>query len=471
LKYALIGLWNINGHKVAGMTAYTVDRRLSPFEKFFWLIDKENRINFLMHAAVRGTLSENSLRTALKTIQARHPLLRVRIVKEGRSEARFISHGVSGIPLRVLEEPLGEWVKVAEEELNANFASEEGPLVRAALVRHTGGLSTLLLTFHHAIGDGDSGAYLMRDLLQAASLSERGKDPSLPPLPAKKELEAYLPDWVKGPRGRWRYWQYWGRVAAPIVRYGRPVNLRIDKKAPLIQRRAHIIARTLGPEIVRELSERARREGTTVHGALASAVILALTGERSSTGKGLYMVASPVNLRLRLSPPLGEDVGVFVTIGISSGLAGQSTEFWPLAREVRNSLSQCVERGYPFVWIYQHKDLNLAMSLLGTGQWGQHIYARLAQMTNPGVWGLSNIGRVQVCAHQGPFAVESFGFAGSGSVWYRFAAFVATFEDRLSWNFVGMEPIHTREHTRRVADVALETLARAIEGGRKRDPG
>ena len=444
---------------------YTADRWLSPFEKFFWLIDKENRINFMMHAGVRGRLSEDSLRQALKSVQARHPSLRVRIVRDGRFKARFSSRGVSGIPLRVYEAPWEEWVRVAEEELNAGFVTDEGPLVRTALVRHTGGFSTLLLTFHHAIGDGDSGAYLMRDLLQAATSAERGEDPSLPALSAKKELEAYLPAWTKGFRGRWRYWQYWGRVVGPILRYGKPANLRIDQKAPLRQRRAHVIARTLMPEIVRELSERARREGTTVHGALAAAIISALAKERRNTGEGLYMVASPVNLRVRLSPPVGDDVGVFVAVGISSGLAGNSTEFWPLAREVRDSLSQCVERGYPFVWLYQHKDLNLAMSLLGTGLWGQRIYGRLAQMTNPGVWGLSNIGRVQIGAHRDPFTVESFGFAGSGSVWYRFTAFAATLEHRLSWNFVGMEPIHTRENTLKVADLAVEILMRAIKHG------
>jgi hypothetical protein len=442
---------------------YELDRRLGSLEKFLWLIDKQSRINLMMHAGVRGTLSENTLRVALKSIQARHPILRVRVVREGRSNARFVSGGVPEIPFRVLEAPQQEWEKLAEEELNTDFVTETGPLVRATLVRHTGNLSTLLLTIHHCIGDGISGAYLMRDLLQAASMSESGKNPSLSMLPARKELGAYLPSWARGLSGRWRYWQYWWCALAPIVRYGKPANLKIEQKAPLRRGRAHFISRMLGPEMVRKVSEKAGREKTTVHGALGSAIILALAKDEDRNGECLYLVGSPVNLRSRLDPPIEDDVGLYITMGTSSGLAGQSTEFWSLAREFRESLLQCVERGYPFVYLYQQKDLNLVASINGIGPWGQRTYAHFARMMNPGAWGLSNIGRIRIEANQGPFTIESLGTSASGSVWYRFASFAVTIEDRMTWNFVSMEPMHTREYTERITDLALKTLKEAIE--------
>ncbi|MBW1797736.1 MAG: hypothetical protein JRJ21_04880, partial [Deltaproteobacteria bacterium] len=54
-----------------------VERKLSPSEKLWWIIDQECRSNFVMHAHVTGSISEEVLRPSLDAIQARHPLLRV----------------------------------------------------------------------------------------------------------------------------------------------------------------------------------------------------------------------------------------------------------------------------------------------------------------------------------------------------------------------------------------------------------
>ena len=182
-----------------------VERKLSPTEKFHWLIDKENRINFVMHAFIQGALSEDTLRIALKSVQARHPLLRVRIEQSWWGNARFRSGNVSGIPLRVVDAPGDDWVKAAEDEVNTIFPVKEGPLVRCVLIKHGKERSTVLLTIHHSIGDGKSGAFLMRDLFRAASLAQKGEDSSLPAMLPRKEMTAHFPPWTRGISGRWRY--------------------------------------------------------------------------------------------------------------------------------------------------------------------------------------------------------------------------------------------------------------------------
>jgi Phthiocerol/phthiodiolone dimycocerosyl transferase C-terminus/Condensation domain len=441
---------------------HEVNRRLSPMEKYFWILDRVCRTNFIMHARVRGVLNEKIMRRALNAIQARHPLLRVRIERVGWNNLRFCSDRVPEIPLRVADALPGEWTREAEKDLNAIFSTRMGPLVRATLVRHDTDSSTALLTFHHSIGDGMSGAYLMRDLIGSAALASTDEDPGLPLLEPTKELDTYFPPWARGFSGRWKNMAFGVRTFAPMLYWGRPTVPVFDRKAPFEQRKACILARTLSPETVGALHETARTNGTTLHGALLAAQVLAIARDRGLTEKRPFFVGSPVNLRSRLTPPVEEDVGFFVTMGVSINRCNADSEFWPLAREIRQSLWNCVERGDPFVFRYQQKDLSRISALTGIGPLGAKTYATLSSKLSAGGMGFSNIGRVSIEAVKGPFKIESLGFAASGSTFSPFVTFGATIESLTTWNFVGMEPLMGREHTRKIADLAVKILKEAI---------
>jgi len=441
---------------------FEVNRRLSPMEKYLWVVDRVCRINFIMHARIQGVLNEEIMRRALDAIQARHPLLRVRVERDGWSNLRFCSGRVPEIPLRVADARSEDWTREAEKDLNAIFSTSVGPLVRATLVRHDTDSSTILLTFHHSIGDGMSGAYLMRDLIASAALAATGKDPALPPLEPKKELETYFPPWARGFSGRWKNMAFGVRTFAPMLYWSRPTVPVFDQKAPFEERKACILARTLSPETVGALHETARKYGTTLHGALLAAQVLAIARDRGLTKKRPFFVGSPVNLRSRLTPPVGEDVGFFVTMGVSINLCKADSKFWPLAREIRQSLWNCVERGDPFVFSYQQKDLSRISAITGIGPLGVKIYAALSSNLSAGGMGFSNIGRVPIESVKGPFKIESLGFAASGSTFSPFVSFGATIESLTTWNFVGMEPLMGRKHTQRIADLAVKILKEAI---------
>ena len=431
-------------------------------EKYLWVVDRVCRINFIMHARVQGVLNEKIMRRALNAIQARHPLLRVRIERDGWSNLRFCPDRVPEIPLRVADAPAEDWTGEAEKDLNAIFPTSVGPLLRATLVRHDTDSSTALLTFHHSIGDGMSGAYLMRDLVASAALAVRGEDPGLPPLAPTKELETYFPPWARGFSGRLKNMAFGVRTFAPMLYWGRPTVPVFDQKAPFEERKACILARTLSTETVGALHETARTYGTTLHGALLAAQVLAIARDRGLKKKRPFFVGSPVNLRSHLTPPVGEDVGFFVTMGVSINRCKADSEFWPLAREIRQSLWNCVERGDPFVFSYQQKDLSRISALTGIGPLGVKTYAALSSRLSAGGLGFSNIGRVPIEEVMDPFKIESLGFAASGSTFSPFVTFGATIESLTTWNFVGMEPLMGREHTQRIADLAVKILKEAI---------
>ena len=87
------------------MPPNTTAGRLSPLEKGLSLIDKACRINFVVHARVRGEINDQIMRRALDAIQDRHPLLGVRIERDGWANVKFSSDDITGVPLTVVERP------------------------------------------------------------------------------------------------------------------------------------------------------------------------------------------------------------------------------------------------------------------------------------------------------------------------------------------------------------------------------
>ena len=155
-------------------------------------------------------------------------------------------------------------------------------------------------------------------------------------------------------------------------------------------------------------------------------------------------------------------MGFYVTVGASVSLAGPETDFWPLAVQARSALWDCVERGDPFVYPLQHLDLSRVAAVWGLGPLGRRVYGRLAALANMGGLVFSNIGRVDIDNRQGPFVIENLGFAASGSCVSPLIATAATIDRRSTWNFVGMDPPLAPDHTRRIANLALEILTDAV---------
>ena len=153
------------------MTAHPAmnQRALSPTEQTFFVADEICSLNFVMHCELAGELDEAALRNALGKVQARHPLLRMRL--EGDAGSLWFRPGAEAIPLRLIDAPPAAVAPEAERELHTRFDGARGPLIRCVWIRHASGHGTLLTTFHHLIGDGISGALLLRNLMYANVLS------------------------------------------------------------------------------------------------------------------------------------------------------------------------------------------------------------------------------------------------------------------------------------------------------------
>ncbi|GAG35786.1 unnamed protein product, partial [marine sediment metagenome] len=121
--------------------------------------------NVLMVARIKGQFSETALRSAIQKIQQRHPLLGVHIEFDDNHQVWFTSRNTLDIPLKVYTRLSDKaWIEVCCEENRIPFQLDKGPLLRIIWVKDTS-VSELILLGQHAICDGTSFVFLMRDLL------------------------------------------------------------------------------------------------------------------------------------------------------------------------------------------------------------------------------------------------------------------------------------------------------------------
>lgn len=438
-----------------------IERRLGFTEAAFWMFSKIIPVYFTIYARIKGDLPKKSLSDALLRVQERHPLLRVRIVRENRSSGRFESGGIPAIPLKTIQIPESGLSEVVEKELATVMPDDKGPLMRCLLARHKKDLSTIILTFHHTIGDATSGAFLIRDLIHAIDLTQQAKDASLPSLPSKQSLDAYVPEYARSIHGRISGMKAFLRMLSNILRHGFPIGPKRDSRVPIWQCRPQVVTRSFEPDFVQKIRERAGREKTTVHGALTAAKMIAIVKDYPEIKPRHLMALAPINLRSQLVPPIAEDVGLFVTMGFSMHMASEGSNFWELARQIRASLSRCVERGEPYGAGMRGGDIGLLLKIIGAGRAGAMVTQILTSMKTANTFTLSNLGNVSIPVVHGKFKIETIGFAAPTPS--SFGSFAVTLDDLMTWNFVGMEPICSKEHLVRLADRTEQILRRNMD--------
>ena len=294
-------------------------REFSLIERMHWLMDQNHRNHFPMAAEIRGRTTVAMWRNALDDLQRRHPLLNVSIGIEENSRPVFAQDGQHRIPLVVRRRasPL-QWQAEFEDEIATPFNASESPLMRAQLLLGDD-RCVLILTTHHSIADGMAILYVIRDLLQALSgeklvplsvprSQDELLDPILKTLPSEMLVEKAAP--------------------APVAR---PVGFRRkDGASP------QVTGLRLSPEQTSQLLHSARREQTSVHAAISTALVL--TGRESLPAwkEQPVRVLSPISLHKALN--VENECVLALTGGIVSFEPASGGNFWDLARWSKQAL-------------------------------------------------------------------------------------------------------------------------------------
>lgn len=298
-----------------------VIRPLGTMERFLWLLDQSHAMHFSIAAEIQGATTLTSWRSALDMVQRRHPLLSVCIDKDENSGLYFRRVAGRQIPLRVVDAKSAEshWEREVERELSTRFDPKEAPLIRVVLLHQTN-KSMAIFTSYHPIGDGMSMALAIRDTLRALAGE---KLETLPPLPSMEDLLG-MPQ------------TFPGRLATEMLSDTRP-----ERAAATFLKNTdatlHVKGLRLSAELTSKLLSRARREGTTVHGALCAALVFA--GRRVfGAWHNPVRINSPVDARRLLQP--FENYMVLAFGGIVAVNPDALPDFWDLARFMKSGLAR-----------------------------------------------------------------------------------------------------------------------------------
>src|SRR5262249_7384759 len=286
-------------------------RSLGSLEHLFWLLDQHHFVHFAVTALISGKTSPRDWRRALDRLQKRHPILSVCIDGEPDSVPSFRQADITPISLRIVEdEPELRCEAEVGKQLATPFNPTRAPLIRAVLIQGARDTAFMLVA-HHSIADGLSLAYAMRDTLDA--LAGRSLPP-LPWLPSQDDMMNVSDSLVDG--------QEQDQAGAAMPAIYRPH----DNAHPTVK------GLRLSPGLTSSIRARARQEGSTVHGALCAALVLASREVFAAWREIPLRIFSPINARPLLDA--GEGCGVFLG-ATTSVFDRQAMNFWDIARAAR----------------------------------------------------------------------------------------------------------------------------------------
>ena len=167
-----------------------------------------------------------------------------------------------------------------------------------------------------------------------------------------------------------------------------------------------------------------------------------------------------MNLRAELDPPVGEDVGFFVSmVGYGAGVRAE-TDLWELARDVRRRLAADVEGGLSASVLAL---LVLAFKLLGGRRLSPRALAERWERRVLTTSGLTNLGRVGVPTRYGALALDELHFAVCPSGLGDFATTATSLGGKLYWNFMWPDPVLDEGHARALVADITRRLREAVE--------
>ncbi|MBU6996396.1 MAG: hypothetical protein HXS41_07350 [Theionarchaea archaeon] len=427
-------------------------RKLGANERVVWQTIQAGSINFAAVARISGYVDEAALRTVLDLLSQRHPLLRTRIdIQQG--EPVFTSCDVPEIPLRSVRRTKDtQWQEEAERELNTVLPWSTGPLLRVVLLQNRNH-SDIVTRFHHVMGDGTSGMYLMHDLIKLLGSICNGKVPTFKRMPERPPVEELLPH-MNNLEGMVKSATLASRQMFNII-MRRPRTLPIDRKASLEECFTRIVHCTLSKEETGALIERCRRESTSVHGAICAAMLMAASKQICNSEEKYPITLncmSPVDLRPYLNPPLGEELGFYASMVITAHKVQDNGKLWDLARSVRRRVQTSIQSGDPLVFIS-------LLDMLTPHDARPSDFARRASQIYPAPIMVTNLRRIAIPKVYETLSLEKLHFVVSNkAVPNLFNAALVTFADRLTLNFSYVDPVISPEHARSLVEDTMKML-------------
>jgi Condensation domain. len=285
--------------------------QLGSLEELLWLYGEVSPFHFVMGAEFKGIGHSTPWRDVLDALQARHPMLRMRVKNDANGLKTFVSDDAARIPLRIGDAGLG-WSGEMSQELRTRFDLSRAPLIRAVVIPGADS-STLLLTVHHSIADGIALTIAFRDVLQLLS------GMALEALPCPVSQDEMLGGQLRGAPAS-------GGDAYPTP----------TENDSSFRDRLEVQHRVFSADLTRAIAEKSRAEGTTLFGALTAATIIAGRSLSDRWRAEALKLLCPVSSRQHAAHP--DVIRTYFNIIPLQVDPTYAPGFWEMARYCRDSV-------------------------------------------------------------------------------------------------------------------------------------
>jgi hypothetical protein len=334
------------------MKSEQLRRKLGKFELAETLSDEHSSFNVAGILFLENGPTKDTLRNALDKLQQRHPLLRVKILKQ-KKKHNFDSGSVSKIPLEIVERGNEkQWESEVESSLNTRLDTESGPLIRVTYLLNSvpNTESELILTCHHSIVDAASMLTLYKELLGLCSKMENGESlndfPELPLLPPE---EAFFPPLYRGLSRKWHTMGYLLRQMGDEIGYR--LSMRGNPKAEIpLSGQCRILPLTMPAPITEKIIRASRRRKIGLNSLLTAGMLQAVANMIYKGHDLPLRYFTFADLRPYLKPPVPEEnLGTYHSMLRSTIQVKENQDIWDLAGRINQQNHKVFKRGDKFI--------------------------------------------------------------------------------------------------------------------------
>lgn len=323
------------------MSKTAMIRSLGEAERFFWLFDQANCMNFAVYAELDKPVDGILLEQALNELALETPALNISVETKVQ-KLFFVEAATAALQVEKIQ-PERDWKSTVLAEMIKPFSPCTTPMVRCLLVEDEQAGSIVAMIFNHTISDGRSAIHFTKNLLKRA-LGEKSASPKQAVLPPA--MEALFPKKYRGVSGKLRGNLFRILEGFEWKQYGKLEPLPDYKTEIKREREPGSYQLVLDGVLLGRLKDKAREERTTLHGLVGAAQLLALREEFGDNKSHPMTLTSLADMRGQLTQPvLTEELALEITFLVTTHRVTSAEPIWSLARDIRKQLKQKLAKG------------------------------------------------------------------------------------------------------------------------------
>lgn len=297
--------------------------------------------NVTITVRIKGLVAEESLREAIHKTVVIHPLLSSKVIYDRDNLAWFHNDNIPEIPFRIVKwKDENQWQEELAYENRIPFKVFEGPLIRFVLIKSLE-VSDFMVYCQHAICDGRSLVYLIRDILTLAVEPKTAVNSLLlPPILSSEGLsslntskgyqKSFSKFIINGMNKRWKK----DRITFDQEDFD---NIH---KAYWQEHEYKIELIELSREQTLNFTAKCRQHYVTVTAALGTAFLAA---HYELCGSIIKKVALPIDLRNRMKVPASEVLCFYVSRIMFKYNYSPKESFWQNVRKFNAAAKNKIE--------------------------------------------------------------------------------------------------------------------------------